>query len=227
MPAEPSRETVSSLRAARAAHRLASDVALSRIDGLSAGRCRSCGRAFTPTDPATREQTVCPGCRQVRPQMSGHAVRLARFVETLCRGLDIPFVAVAAAPFASSIEAAGIHPHGCYYVTNVAAARTIGMRFEPGLHPPPDLVLDAGPAGEATSSEPACAAIGVPELWRSDGRHLEVLLLDGGAYAPSDASLSFPFLPLPDLRALLARVNGEDEHTVTRAFGQWVRALRG
>src|SRR6185503_2329189 len=102
-----------------------------------------------------------------------------------------------------------------------------GPRFDPAVDPPPDFAVDADLAGHPTPCEPACAALGVPELWRSDGRHLDVLVLAYGAYEPADASPSFPFLPVPDLRALLARLHGEDEPTVTRGFQQWVRALSG
>src|SRR5689334_3544825 len=98
-------ETLGALRAARAAHRIAADVAASRLSQLHAERCRSCGQAFTPTGQTLRERTLCPACRNVRPPMAAHAVRLARLIETICYELGIPFVPVATAPFTSSIEA--------------------------------------------------------------------------------------------------------------------------
>jgi hypothetical protein len=226
MPPGGKPETLGTLRAARAAHRMASDVAASRIRDLHADRCRSCGQAFTPAGQTLPERTLCPACRRVRPAMSQHAVRLARFVELLCFELGIPYVRVGLAPFAGAIAAAGLHPHGCYYLANAAAARQIGLQFDPTVHPPPDLVVDADVAGRPTPVEPACAALGVPVLWRSDGRHLEVLVLMDNGYEPADASPTFPFLPMPDLRVLIARLHGEDEPTVTRGFQQWVRALR-
>src|SRR5436190_4431313 len=109
MAAERNRETVSALRAARAAHRIAADVALSRIEGLHADRCRSCGQAFTPTGHSVRERALCPACRQVRPPMSAHAGRLAQFVEMLCFELAIPFMRAGLAPFADAITAAGLN----------------------------------------------------------------------------------------------------------------------
>ena len=52
-------------------------------------------------------------------------------------------------------------------------------------------------------------------------------MLAGGEYESADVSPTFPFLPMPDLRALIARLHGEDEATITRGLRQWVRALRG
>jgi hypothetical protein len=225
MSPEGGRETVSALRAARAAHRLASDVALSSILNLRADRCRSCGQAFTPAGKTLREATLCPACREVRPLMASDAVRLARFVEILCFELRIPCLRAGLAPFADGIAAAGLHPHGCYYVANVAAARRIGECFDPAVHPPPDLVVDADVAGHRTPWGPACAALGVPELWRCDGRHFDVFALAGGEYEPRNLSPAFPFLPIPDLRDLLARLHRQDDATVSLGFQQWVRAL--
>ena len=67
----PKRETFSALRAARQAHRVATDVGVSDVRHLSAVRCRGCGQRFS-IDPAAaradtgvdRERVLCPGCRQ-------------------------------------------------------------------------------------------------------------------------------------------------------------------
>jgi hypothetical protein len=69
-PREPTRETLSALRAARKAHRVATDVGVSDVQHLSAVRCRGCGQRFS-IDPAAaragasvdRERVLCPGCR--------------------------------------------------------------------------------------------------------------------------------------------------------------------
>ena len=67
---EPKRETLTTLRAARQAHRVATDVGVSDVRHLSAVRCRACGQRFS-IDPAAartdarvdRERVLCPGCR--------------------------------------------------------------------------------------------------------------------------------------------------------------------
>ena len=93
MPREdPKRETLSALRAARQAHRVATDVGVSDVQHLSAVRCRGCGKRFS-TDPAAaradarvdRERVLCPGCREREaPTKTRPVGSIAPLDETFC-----------------------------------------------------------------------------------------------------------------------------------------------
>ena len=226
MAAERSRETVIALRATRAAVRLAQDVALSQIRDLTTDRCRSCGQWFSPAGTGLRERTLCSACRVVRPLVSSHAVLMAWFVEIYAAELGIPLAPVRLAAFRESLLETRLWPDTCYYVANAAAAAGVGAVYDAAAHPPPDLVLEGAVTTVLPSLEPACAALGVPELWRFDGRHLEVLALTPEQeYAPSEESLAFPSLPLPDLRELLTQLHGVGDAARQHAYWQWAQAL--
>ena len=92
-PQGPKLETLSALRAARQAHRVATDVGVSDVRHLSAVRCRGCGQRFSIDPAATRAdarvdrvRVLCPGCREreaptkTRPP----ATSIAPLDETFC-----------------------------------------------------------------------------------------------------------------------------------------------
>jgi hypothetical protein len=224
MPAGRTRETFIALRATRAAHRIATEVALSQIKNLHTEKCRKCGKCFTPQAGGLDARTLCPGCRGAWAPLSPHAARMAWFVEALGYELGIAVGPVRTATFRVALEAKGLHPHACYYVQNVTAVRDVGAAFDLGVHPPPDLDLSGWPL----TPESPPVVLRVPELWQSDGRHLHVLALtdrDRGTYERQTASRAFPFLPVADLQQLVAQLHGRDETTVTEAFREWIRAL--
>jgi hypothetical protein len=75
--------------------------------------------------------------------------------------------------------------------------------------------------------QPIYAALGVPELWRFDGKKLSVLALQpDGRYHVQVGSLSFPFLPMAELEKFIARIRVENDTAVMRSFQQWVRTLK-
>jgi Uma2 family endonuclease len=106
--------------------------------------------------------------------------------------------------------------------------RVRGMkRFDPAVHPAPDLAIEVDITARSVAREPVCAALGVPELWRYDGLRLTVLLLDSAAakYRPSPSSAAFPFLPMDHFVEFVHRMEQEQQTAVLRDFQAWTRAL--
>jgi Uma2 family endonuclease len=70
------------------------------------------------------------------------------------------------------------------------------------------------------------ADLGVPEVWLCDGATLKVYQLQPDrVYAQQSRSPSFPFLPLEQIEAFLARRDDSDETTWIRSFRAWVKTL--
>jgi Uma2 family endonuclease len=98
--------------------------------------------------------------------------------------------------------------------------------FEPDAYPPPDLAIEVDITRRSIAREPIYAALGVPELWRYDGKRLHVLKLTAaGTYEVAAASLSFPFLPMADFERFVKRMLDEEQTKVLREFRDWVRKL--
>lgn len=150
---------------------------------------------------------------------------IARLVEALAVELRIPMTAFGSTTFRRKDKEAGLEPDECYYLHN--APRVRGMkRFDPAVHPPPDLALEIDITSRSIPRQPIYAALGVPELWRFDGRSVQVLKLGGdGKYAPIPASELFPFLPVEMFTRFVRRMLDEDQTAVVIEFQEWVRAL--
>lgn len=59
----------------------------------------------------------------------------------------------------------GLEPDECYWLTNWKAMQGV-KRFDPLLHPPPDLVLEVDVSRSSIDRIGMLAALGVPEVWR-------------------------------------------------------------
>src|SRR5439155_22415191 len=70
----------------------------------------------------------------------------------------------------------GFEPDECYYIQNwrkVAGLREIDFSTDP----PPDLTIEVEASRSLLGRLPILAAFQIPEVWRYDGEHLTVLLL--------------------------------------------------
>jgi Uma2 family endonuclease len=88
----------------------------------------------------------------------------------------------------------GSEPDCCFYVAN--ASRIIGRReidLESG-DPPPDVVVEIDTTNESLSKFGIYSALGVPEIWRYDGRTTYMYRLEDGSYAETPESPSCPGL---------------------------------
>ena len=121
----------------------------------------------------------------------------------------------------------GLEPDECYWIQNEAKVRgrtDLDLRVDP----PPDLAIEVDVHGRSLARLPIYAALGVPEIWRYKDGHITVhLRQEDASYRVSDASACFPWLPMQELTAWLARAcSGEQGLTsLIRAFRQWVREI--
>src|SRR6266571_5601040 len=82
----------------------------------------------------------------------------------------------------------GSEPDACFYVAN--AHRIIGKRrIDLESDPPPDIVVEIDATNESLSKFSIYAAFGIPEIWRYDGKRVQMYELAGSlGYAETSAS---------------------------------------
>ena len=96
--------------------------------------------------------------------------------------------------------------------------------WEAGVHPPPDLAIEIDVASSSVNREAIYAALGVPEIWRFDGRRLTFRRLRGdGAYESVASSSVFAFLRSADLLPFLVHDPPVSETRVLQQFDAWVQ----
>ena len=160
------------------------------------------------------------------PKHERWGARIGRFVELLCLELDIPMVPLGSTTFRHALKKKGLEPDECYYIRNADAGHRMEKAFDPAVDPLPDLAVEVDITRRSVARQPIYAALGVPELWRYDGKKLTVLVQrPDGKYEPQPNGLSFPFLPIEELEQFLTRLRTENDTAVMRGFQQWVRTL--
>jgi len=151
--------------------------------------------------------------------------RIAQMVEILEVELNISMEPLGSTTFAREDLAKGLEPDECYYVQHAADVRGKD-RLDLTVDPPPDLAIEIDITRRSIAREPIYAALGVPELWRFNGRQFRMLLLGAdGTYQTVSHSAAFPFLPASIVESFIRRLGKEQPAVVLRDFRDWVRTL--
>jgi len=118
----------------------------------------------------------------------------------------------------------GAEPDSCYYIQNEPLVRS-KQEIDLDNDPPPDLALEIDITSGSLDKRPIYAAIGVPELWRYDGKKLEVfvLQLSNRDYQQVNQSPTFPWMPLDVIPKFIRQSLVDGETATLRAFRAWVK----
>ena len=111
----------------------------------------------------------------------------------------------------------GVEPDSCFYIQNEPRVRG-KTGIDLALDPPPDLVVEINITSPSLDKLPIYARLGVPEVWRYDGKGVTILRLAGEAYVAAAESAALPLSG-----EVLSRFVAESK-TLPRTG--WRRALR-
>lgn len=146
---------------------------------------------------------------------------LGRIVETLTFELRYPLHSGGNTTFRREEIDRGLEPDECFWIEHAMVIDN-HRNWDPGVDPPPDLAVEIDVASSSVNREEIYARLGVPELWRFDGKDLQACRLNvEGEYELVERSTSFPFLTVSELLPFLLS-DERDENTLMRSFMQWV-----
>jgi Uma2 family endonuclease len=123
-------------------------------------------------------------------------VLIGDLVKIILEELDREFWPLGSTTFKNEKMAQGVEPDACFYIQNEAAVRGKN-RIDLATDPPPDLAIEIDLTSRTQLNN--YEALGVPELWRYNGRKLEISVLQDGKYLKGDRSLQFPSFPIAHL----------------------------
>ncbi len=150
---------------------------------------------------------------------------IGRLIEMLAFELNLPMCCLGSTTWRRKEGESGLEPDECCYLQSAASVRgksDISLEVDP----PPDLALEIDITHRSIKRQPVYAALGIPELWRFDGKRLTFLRLDSnGKYKVHETSLAFPFLRTTDLEPFIDVALQSDDTELLRSFQQWVRQL--
>ncbi|HXE54922.1 MAG TPA: Uma2 family endonuclease [Tepidisphaeraceae bacterium] len=150
--------------------------------------------------------------------------RIGGLVEVMCEELDLDIEPSGSTTFRRRDAVKGLEPDECYYVNNAGLIR--GKReLDLTRDPPPDLAIEIEITRRSIPKQPVYAGLGIPELWRFNGKRLTILILKTGKYGVTANSLAFPFLPIVEFQQFVLRLETERRPRVLRDFRKWLRSL--
>ncbi|WP_375340294.1 Uma2 family endonuclease [Okeania sp.] len=117
--------------------------------------------------------------------------------------------------------AKGIEPDNCFYIENEAKVRGKEC-LDLTVDTPPDLAIEIDVTSRTHTN--IYASLGVRELWRFEGRKLEMYILENTKYIESKFSLHFPDLPLIEIiPEYCDRCKIIGRNQTMKIFRNWVR----
>jgi Uma2 family endonuclease len=193
------------------------------LDGVS---WRTYGRLLRALDDRHVRLTYDRGDLQIMtlsPEHERFKHLLGLFVGVLVEELGWDMAGFGSMTFKSSKQRRGLEPDECYWIQSESLVRgkdTIDLRSDP----PPDLACEIDVTHSSLDRLSIYAALGVPEVWRFNGRQLVAHLLGPeGRYQESGQSRAFPFLALGEVERFLETRSAHSETELVRQFRVWVR----
>jgi Uma2 family endonuclease len=148
---------------------------------------------------------------------------IGRMVETLSLAESIPIKSVSSTTLSAPGFERGLQPDECYYVQREPEVRGRDQ-YDPAADPPPDLAIEVDVTSSSVKRLPTFAKLGVPEIWRHDGKRVRFYRLDDrGEYVEQDRSAAFPRIVSADLDRFLTQRSALDETSLVQAFVRHVR----
>jgi Uma2 family endonuclease len=149
---------------------------------------------------------------------------LGRLIEAFTEELEIKIQSVGSTTLNREDLNQGAEADECYYVMNEPLVRG---KEEVDLErdPPPDLAVEIEASRRILNRVVIYAAMGIPEVWRYDGKTLRVgQLQENGQYLDAPESKVFPTLPMSEVARFLAMRETVGETGLVRSFRSWVRS---
>lgn len=151
--------------------------------------------------------------------------RIARLIDIVAEETGTPVDGGGSATIRRKSLKRGLEADQWFYVSHAAAIQG-REEIDPERDPPPDLAVEVEISRRLLDREGIYAAMGVPELWRDDGKHLRMLVLGSDQrYARVLISASFPMLTSAIVEQLLASGSKLDDTTWAQRVRKRIRAL--
>ncbi|MBP0028337.1 Uma2 family endonuclease [Roseofilum reptotaenium CS-1145] len=155
------------------------------------------------------------------PEHEDNKVMISDFIKVLLEELDLEFRSLGSTTFKSTSMQQGVEADDCFYIEHEADIRG-KKRIDVTVDPPPDLAIEI----DITSRTPLnnYVNLGVRELWRFNGKRLEISVLQGGKYVQVQQSFHFPDFAVGQvIPEYLERSKIEGRNRVIKEFRAWVR----
>jgi Uma2 family endonuclease len=147
---------------------------------------------------------------------------LCNFIIALAEELNIEARSAGSTTLKRQVANCGIEPDNCYYIQNESAIRG-KLKLNLETDPPPDLAIEIDITSSSVNKLGIYSALGVPELWKYDGKELKFYQLEVEEYRERDVSLAFPLISVEDMSNFMQQIPMQGEVALLKSFRAWVR----
>ena len=142
---------------------------------------------------------------------------LGRLVHVFCDIRQIEILSVASTTFRRQDLDRGFEADESYYIEHAEFVRS-KVEIDLSIDPPPELVIEIEITSSALAKLDLFATMGIQEVWRHNGRTLEIFRLRESRYDSIYASLALPGFPIKLAEYLLKNRFTEGETSLVRQF---------
>ncbi|MCA1991369.1 MAG: Uma2 family endonuclease [Coleofasciculus sp. S288] len=149
-------------------------------------------------------------------------IQFDRLIFALAEELEIEIKSAGSTTLKRKIASRGIEPDNCYYIQNEPAVRG-RQKLDLETAPPPDLAIEIDITSSSVDKFRIYSALGVPELWRYNGRVLKFYQLIQGKYDEFEFSRAFPIVSVSEMSRFIEQSKTSGEIALLKSFRVWVR----
>jgi Uma2 family endonuclease len=149
----------------------------------------------------------------------------ALFVEVIAEEMNINVRGLGSTTFRREDLQRGFEPDACFYVQNATRIRG-KTELDLTIDPPPDVVIEVDLSNPSLAKFPIFAQLGVPEVWRYDGRQWQIFQLVAEEYVQQVQSTALPCLTAEVLTNMLDESRSLERLLWLRRVRTWIREQR-
>jgi Uma2 family endonuclease len=151
---------------------------------------------------------------------------IGRLIFFLALEWNLPLCSGGSPTLKQSVRKKGLEPDKCFWIEHEKDVRG-KKEWDANTDPPPDLAVEIDITRSSLDRMGIYAALGVPEIWRFDGKDFEIFALSAaGKYVKKARSRVFRSLPVKELADFVTRLGADDEVSQIRSFVEWARTHR-
>lgn len=154
-----------------------------------------------------------------------YAKMIERLVYFVADKLDLEVESYGIATWKKAVLGRGVEADACFYVGDLARIAE-QEDIDSESVPPPDIVVEIDLTSDSQRKFPIYAALGVPEIWRYDGKNLYFYELVGKRYREIHQSRFIIGLKPAHFAEPLEQVKTKPQPEVMRTFAKRWRSLK-
>ncbi len=148
---------------------------------------------------------------------------IGNLIEILLEELDIEFRALGSITLKNDRMQKAVEPDECFYIQHESVIRGKD-KIDLNIDPPPDLALEIDITHRTHFDN--YEKLGVPELWRFNGKELEILVLENDCFNVSAVSRQFPDFAIKQIiPEYLEKSKQDGRNNTMKAFRQMLGSI--